>query len=516
MEGDFSGSSTWLAAAGELRQLHEDPSSHQYQPPPTPPSEDEVVQLEAVLLERGLFISIVDPVSKNVFYVDLATGRRTWSLHALCQVLYYDLRERLQTFNPPQHVAAAVPLGTQSKKGNSSPRPNQSTPRKGAAGSPSRRLTPAQWRYKIIELYKTHDPSKVQLVDELLARYFGQEEELWGQLKAKYSSPRGVVCRVPSPTTKRSANTSTASQRLPSPLRDAEELNEHDVYMHRHHGDTHGVSYRSCSGGSAGGSPPAAVRGGPPKPTPNEGSQGSRSRAVDYASLAPDLAVIVQTPDVSTIGADSDVDIEEHRKALADARAIAEDKASKVLQAAQQHHRKRAVAPHTDAPLSGKKLWSQELHRRDEEAVTRRNTILQEKERAKNKREADLRRRSEELKRIREREQQLRMQEAELTSTAKTYSSHQKQDGTPRRTSAERHKDPIASPTSTKPAYRQSPMRASPRVASTARSKTAAEDMHSPPSAVSASIPVDTTPGRKLSASEQRSSVERLYSGQRK
>jgi hypothetical protein len=43
-----------------------------------------------------------------------------------------------------------------------------------------------EWRKKVIELYSRFNPSKLLVVDELLARYRGREAELWRNLMSKY------------------------------------------------------------------------------------------------------------------------------------------------------------------------------------------------------------------------------------------------------------------------------------------------------------------------------------------
>jgi hypothetical protein len=530
MDGDVSGSSTWLAGTGELQELYDtnvtpqNPAAARFQPPPPPPTDDAVVQLEAALLEHGVFVAVPDESSGSVFYVDLVTGFRTWAMHALCQVQYYELRERLSvdasslttepraSDNHQRRKSSATPT---KKGGDSLPSP-RSAPLHPTQASSLR--SPAHWRYKIVELYNTHDPSKVPLVDELLGRYYGQEEELWANLQAKYNSPKGKLSAT---TPSRGRLSPRPQQVVPPPERDdvEEYVNEHDAYMHRHHGDTHGVSYRSSSGGS-GSSPPSAQRRKPPQPSLGpqarhlrQSRHQSRREAAPRATLPPDLIDHVATPDVSTIGAESDAEMEEHRRLLAEARAFAEAKAARVLESAadqKQRLKKREAQRNDAAPDStpatvGKQLWSHEVSRREEQAAAKRAAINHERERTKARREEDLRRRADELKRVRERELQLRSQESELAVV---------RHSTPRR-----HQDPttVRSPDSVR---RASPMMAD---ASPRTTRGGSKDGHRLDSTRAvASSPMtagtgdDATPSRKLSAREMRSSVERLYAGQRR
>lgn len=540
----MSGSSTWLAGTGELQELHDvggTSQQHQqasrFQPPPPPPTEDEIIQLEAALLENGVYVAVPDPSSGNVFYVDLVTGFRTWAMHAHCQVQFYELRDRLSA-NTSTNVAAVSEKSrrnknnaTPTKKGNDTLPSPRSTPTSTHAPSlAASTITPAQWRYKIVELYNTHDPSKVQLVDELLGRYYGYEEELWANLQAKYNSPKsssrdlmksartttvprdggGVGPVSPRQQQQQKQQQVAVATAISSPARDAEVyVNEHDLFMHRHHGDTHGVSYRSSSGGS-GSSPPSAQRRKPPQPSAEHQSRHSRHnrpqqkrREAPKVELPPDLIDHVATPNVSTIDAESDAEMEEHRRLLAEARAFAEAKAAKVLQHAADHQQQRLKkreaqqrSAQEPAPVPsgvGKQLWSQELSRREEQAAAKRAAINQERERSKARRDEDLRRRAEELKLVREREQLLRSQEAEVVSV---------RHSTPRR-----HQDPstMRSPDSAR--RRASPMKSNPSPrprhldAAASPAGTTNDDM---------------TPSRKLSAREMRSSVERLYAGQRR
>lgn len=526
--GDASGSSTWLAGTRELQDLYygaplPGPSWEQA-PPPPPPSTDEVVQLEAALLEKGLFVAVPDPASGNVFYVDLASGFRTWAMHALCLVQYHDLRKRL-TDVVSKAGNESKPLGEQARGRATTPTKRldpssqPQTPR-GNTLPQSSSLSPAQWRYKIVDLYKTHDPSKVQLVDELLGRYHGQEEELWEHLKAKYSSPKKP---------KHQKRKVAATRVVSSPARDrADELNDHDVYMHRHHGDTHGVSYRSSSGGS-GSSPPSAQRRRAPQPTTSNGARSQQQQqqraggnnhknaptVQQQLELPADLQDHLETPDVSTIAASdaSGDELEQQRQALLIARASAEEKAARVLQSAAEQQKRalkkkatseahRYTLSSTSTVPKGKLLWSQEVSRREELAAAKRASINSEKELARQRREADLQRRAEELKQAREREQLLRSQEIAMAQ--------------PRVCTPQRHRDPssVRSPDSAR-------RRASPAVvtSSSPRGRAGSSDTRrnietqQQSMLVPSPTTIDTTPSRKLSARELRSSVERLYSG---
>ena len=124
-----------------------------------PPGDETVVRRAEELLESGRWARAVDPSTGADFFYDVSSPLlRTWNLKA-----WVEHQIVLQEAMDARSAGSAI---------------EQQSPGEEAS----------RWREKIIELYSKHNPTKLLVVDELLARYAGRELELWRNLMSKYGS----------------------------------------------------------------------------------------------------------------------------------------------------------------------------------------------------------------------------------------------------------------------------------------------------------------------------------------
>ncbi|KAF0711833.1 Aste57867_5091 [Aphanomyces stellatus] len=119
---------------------------------------------------------------------------------------------------PP--AAAASPFGTAAPVAAAASPFGSAAPAAAAAASPFASTTPAwgsssaqpaaafgaspafggvDYRAKVVEFYKQHNPDKLSEVDTVLAKYKGKEEELLQKLEAKYNKPKATGFGAQSP-----------------------------------------------------------------------------------------------------------------------------------------------------------------------------------------------------------------------------------------------------------------------------------------------------------------------------
>jgi hypothetical protein len=145
--------------------------------PPPPPSQDKAAERAEELLRTGKWSRAVDHNTGADFFFDVSKPLlRTWNLAGWVE---------------HQLVLQEAMSGSE--------QPAPASPEHGGT-----------WRERIVDLYSKYNPSKLLVVDELLARYEGREQELWRNLMSKYgmadgtptrSSPIGGTPRpTPSPT----------------------------------------------------------------------------------------------------------------------------------------------------------------------------------------------------------------------------------------------------------------------------------------------------------------------------
>jgi cyclophilin family peptidyl-prolyl cis-trans isomerase len=94
---------------------------------------------------------------------------------------------------PPLSSKTPTPFGQAKTNILAAVFPPQSTKVSRSIGASTERSDDSDYRTRLVEFYKTYNPSKVDTVDETLNKYKGKEEELFQKLQAKYTGGSATV-----------------------------------------------------------------------------------------------------------------------------------------------------------------------------------------------------------------------------------------------------------------------------------------------------------------------------------
>uniref|UniRef100_A0A7S1QT17 Uncharacterized protein n=1 Tax=Neobodo designis TaxID=312471 RepID=A0A7S1QT17_NEODS len=163
--------------------------------PRPPPCQKAMSERAEELLATGKWARAVDPETGADFFFDVCKPQlRTWNLAGWVEhqfVLHEAMSEPREA--PP-------PVSDDS------------------AGSEE------HWRERIVHLYEQYNPSKLPVVDELLSRYAGREQELWRNLMSKYgagdASPPPAKQTSPKPSSRDPSPASTPGRTVRQELVD--------------------------------------------------------------------------------------------------------------------------------------------------------------------------------------------------------------------------------------------------------------------------------------------------------
>ena len=430
---NFSGEgSNWLADAEEVRDLrkHSDDvvlcDTNGPPPPPSlPPSRTTVDEVVRQLLASGVWATATDIASGNTYFFDTKSRATTWNLHALVERDFY-LFKHLAKVDAASSPSPSGKSSAKKQNGSSDAQkarlagPTSPSPHKTSIATQPHTVSKAEWRDRIYKLYKEHNPSHVMVVDELLIRYEGNEEQLWRNLMSKYPA-RAQPGQSKSNASRRlfdgAENPAEASprstvRRSSAPRQPAEAIPDNAPRDKRL--TSSGKKQVKVAEAPLPFLIPAAV-GASPHPAPDPDVE-SPSKQKEHESAAIDAPPQPQldeqlppTPDVSAIHSQDDM--------LQSARAAAERKAMLIL-----NRNKQAPSTVTGARVNSPKAWEKEQQRREAEARQRREILRQEKLEAQRRRKEEVDRRAKELERIRAEELELQRQHKLLRARSLTPS----------------------------------------------------------------------------------------------